>query len=543
MLFYRALVVAVLTGASEDAFYVCRVVYFEQLAGIRKDGPLVPVRLLKQRHDLARVIRAVLVRRDLYVHLKMMFPLMKQYVDMYGSDTYYEVRFGIKSDFTLTDEKKNENQRKPPQDDGDLDADGQEDSSDALVAASCSTYSCQRLLKGLCEKLARGFLEGQLCTIAANSTPGKALDLGDSQIAKMIADISALYAVDFPPTPIANTTGHKVVHETLEVVTHRVVESEGEYRQQLAEFNERALQHENKAALDFVNSRVIVISDDMQPGTTLANKLEKVPLLLERKRKLVIFDASVDAGVNWTDVKKRRRNIFSAPGPGLCVERLKVCVEDVFPVGHSNNAIQAETDVMVVMLRQDTKKRTNVVETARTTLSTLGKKHCQVVGIIELDASETLQRFKRGKKAFGAHVEDKMLASSEKGFDDAVCGKMRYLNADTYFNRWPIPMLPVATMPQMKEELHEKLFDTSAMEARIDDDDGDEDDLGVASELSEGMVIPFPLEKHHVLAQEMLNVFKAEVLLDASPGSGQTMLAVLLANLRGVAIARNSVHQ
>ena len=57
------------------------------------------------------------------------------------------------------------------------------------------------------------------------------------------------------------------------------------------------------------------------------------------------------------------------------------------------------------------------------------------------------------------------------------------------------------------------------------------------------MVIPFPLEKHHVLAQEMLNVFKAEVLLDASPGSGQTMLAVLLANLRGVAIARNSVHQ
>ncbi len=95
----------------------------------------------------------------------------------------------------------------------------------------------------------------------------------------------------------------------------------------------------------------------------------------------------------------------------------------------------------------------------------------------------------------------------------------------------------------MKEELHDKLFDSSALEDRIDADDGDEDDLGVACEVAEGMVIPFPLEKHPVLAQEMLSVFKAEVLLDASPGSGQTMLAVLLSNLQGVAIACNSVHQ
>ena len=45
-----------------------------------------------------------------------------------------------------------------------------------------------------------------------------------------------------------------------------------------------------------------------------------------------------------------------------------------------------------------------------------------------------------------------------------------------------------------------------------------------------------------MLVQEMLHVFKCDLLIDCSPASGYSMLAVLLSNLRGVAICRNRAH-
>jgi hypothetical protein len=81
------------------------------------------------------------------------------------------------------------------------------------------------------------------------------------------------------------------------------------------------------------------------------------------------------------------------------------------------------------------------------------------------------------------------------------------------------------------------------MPSVVDEPDlGNEEDGDFAADVPNGMMVPFPHECHHLLIQEMLNVFRCEILVDASPGSGVRLLGVLLSNCRAVAICRNATH-
>ena len=73
------------------------------------------------------------------------------------------------------------------------------------------------------------------------------------------------------------------------------------------------------------------------------------------------------------------------------------------------------------------------------------------------------------------------------------------------------------------------------MPSVVDEPDlGNEEDGDFAGDVPDGMMVPFPHECHHLLTQEMLNVFKCE--------SGGNLLGVLLSNCRAVAICRNATH-
>jgi hypothetical protein len=173
----------------------------------------------------------------------------------------------------------------------------------------------------------------------------------------------------------------------------------------------------------------------------------------------------------------------------------------------------------------------------------LSKKHAIAAGTIDPDHSETLQRFKRVKKAFGAHVEDKIVVTSEKGIANAVCGAMKHLpRGDTFFNRWPVPVLPASQMPTCSEEIYSKIFPDAGLPAEAADL-GDDDGSEISKEIPEGHIIPFPHEHHWSLAQELAHVFRADVVIDLQVGCGHKMLGVLIsANLRGVAVFRNASH-
>ena len=89
------------------------------------------------------------------------------------------------------------------------------------------------------------------------------------------------------------------------------------------------------------------------------------------------------------------------------------------------------------------------------------KKHAMTVGTIEANATDSLQRFKRGRRAFGSKIEDRFVACSVSGISNALCGPMQYLQGgDTYFNKWPVRLIPVSDLKQMEEVQYEKLYET-----------------------------------------------------------------------------------
>jgi hypothetical protein len=267
----------------------------------------------------------------------------------------------------------------------------------------------------LCEKLSKGVFEVQLCVLAANSVPGKALDLGtlDGSISSLMKDAAEKYKADFPPV-VFETPAHKVQYSTdLEVLTSKVVVDESDYRHQLATFNTAAQQHEDASISEYINHRIVLIADALAVDTSIADKLKKVSILQEKKRKLVTYEVAIDGQLPWNVIKKRRFNVFSGAGPALDKERLDVTMKEVYRAVHN-----CDEDVLVVTCKLDTHKKANVVESVKASLTSNGisKKHMLVVGTIEQDTNETLARFKKGKKAFGARVEDKIVACSIEGF-------------------------------------------------------------------------------------------------------------------------------
>jgi hypothetical protein len=51
--------------------------------------------------------------------------------------------------------------------------------------------------------------------------------------------------------------------------------------------------------------------------------LTNIALLREGKRKLVIYDVSLDGKLEWDIIKKRRLNVFAGTGPALSPDRLQ----------------------------------------------------------------------------------------------------------------------------------------------------------------------------------------------------------------------------
>lgn len=219
----------------------------------------------------------------------------------------------------------------------------------------------------------------------------------------------------------------------------------------------------------------------------------------------------------------------------LCPQ--KVVLKEVYNATCDQDANNGGEDVLAVVAKLDNNKslRHAAIDAVRNKLQGL-RKHQVQVGNIELDTTECLQRIRtKGRKAFGNHIEDKLVVASLRGLSTAIAGRMKYLNSDTFFNRWPVPVVPVAVLPQAPESTAEAIFDLGIPELEAEDaDDGEETPEPTTLDISDGHVIPFPHERHHLFMQEMMHVFQSEVVIDTTPGSGFRLLAVLLNNLRAL---------
>lgn len=216
----------------------------------------------------------------------------------------------------------------------------------------------------------------------------------------------------------------------------------------------------------------------------------------------------------------------------------QVSLQEVYGSSCCNDAADGGQDVMAVILKLDTNVslRGSVVDSVRGAMQSALRQHQIQVGNIDLDSTECLQRFRtKGRRAFGNHIEDKLMLASIKGFGTAVAGRMKFLNEDTFFNRWPVPVVSGTVLPQSPEAQAEAIFQlhgACAPPAAEPTDDGEECADPTTLDIAEGMVIPFPHEHHHLLTQEMMHVFHSDVVIDITPGSGMKLLGVLLSNGR-----------
>lgn len=377
-----------LAVSEDDAVYITTVLMLEQAAKIRKPGSFTPLRQGGVTHDIARRLKAILVRRDLLNHLSCTFPKMKAHLVKYEMPGWFLETYGLRPDGSVDFVKSGLS--------GADDSDGEEKVADDAeeTVDVISSYACLPVLTSFLDKLCRNVMEHSMCKLAETSVPGKALNLTskDDVLAKALDSIRERYSSDFPPVvDNLQTVAPKVVHAELEVTNENLIETEPEYRQRLAAFNESATFHETQAATQYICARVEFVIDDLSP--TLDSKLDRCQLLTESKVKLFIYDTLGDGPLDWSSIKKRRLNIFGGTGPGLSKSRLE-CVSEVFQSrqdSESDADIRSRNVLMCIckhdVLKPAGKSATEIIKSELLKCCTPVKKYSMTIGTVEMDQS------------------------------------------------------------------------------------------------------------------------------------------------------------
>lgn len=308
-----------------------KTVFLEQLAGIRAKGALTTLRKAAVRYDIPKRLRAILARRDLLTHIMKIFPRMDAYTKPFACWQWYLNTYGVQEDGTSKEGKPVQVQDCTVLD-GEEEAERDSTVPDAtLPAGACSTYTCYSKLVGFCTQLMQNHHEMLLCKLLPSYVPGKTLNLATpdaEKIREILSEIQAKYDVDFltQPEPIAkkHKTTHTMEGKLLEVTTAQSIDSLEEYKAELAKYNEAASQHEAQALQEFLDHRLVLLVDALEPEKTrISDKLSRLALMKEKKRKLFVYDATLDGPLNWTAIKKRGLSVWAGSGPGLCQDRLE----------------------------------------------------------------------------------------------------------------------------------------------------------------------------------------------------------------------------
>ena len=204
-------------------------------------------------------------------------------------------------------------------------------------------------------------------------------------------------------------------------------------------------------------------------------------------------------------------------------------------------------DIVVAIVPGVTQdKPTNeYLDAAWRSLKALGNKHVgpKIGQIVQNKQSLLQQVYTRG---VWSRTPDHQLVFTYQTMPRNSSGRkrMKYLQeaghfGDTAFNCWPVPMVPMASLPKATQQVHDDIFENDTVE-----DSGAEDGTGGAAVEDLGdKVIPFPRELSESLTREMFHVFAIDVGIFLTPASGKALMAVILENRRAVAICKNKAQR
>ncbi len=188
-------VVAVAT-TSADLHYLLQTLFREQVCGIRGAQPGSDKRRGHHAANTAQnIMRALLLRRALFVHLKKTFPKHSDILQPFDTPQFYKDTYGMEESGNRGgDEDVN-------------DAEAEEETED--VVEDVSTYESRTPLLKLCLSLAKNKMEIVLATMAKD-VEGAVLDLthpAATPITQQLAWIKTLYDQDFPQEKLPANVG------------------------------------------------------------------------------------------------------------------------------------------------------------------------------------------------------------------------------------------------------------------------------------------------------------------------------------------------
>ena len=170
-----------------------------------------------------------------------------------------------------------------------------------ISAGTLSSYESRGPLLKLTTAMARNKYERTFMLMARASENTAVLDLTNpsaNALAKTIANITVMYARDFPKIEDLQSPAGTVTHNIqaspavsnateLQVTVESVVTNEDDYNVRLAKWNKDVADHESHIISNYVNTHVHIVVDDLRDVDKIKKKMQRIPVLSEKKKKAV----------------------------------------------------------------------------------------------------------------------------------------------------------------------------------------------------------------------------------------------------------------
>ena len=539
-------------GAAQDdteLMTLLQILFLEQCAGVRTAIKSYTGRgSNNEPRTPANIMKSVLIREAILTHLKSLFGNMSHVIESYSVANYLSVAYGINDDGTKRDDF-DENANDDEADEG---AEGESNHA--------SSYRCSSPLVTLLKGLVQNNFERTLCIMAKENNRAKAhvdlTTLGAKTIYDAIAKIQALYNLDFP-SPIAPVVQELVSHSspgassvTVQVHASAVEEiDESTYTQGLKTWNNDVAAFEKRMVSQYLNAHIqFAIHNDNQVES-LKRKLGQLPLMNEKKRKFFQLELANTQNVDWEMVKRQRKSMFHPVTTRDADDAITALVEVYSKFRTEDDKKESEDTICIIVPGPQPNVPVNKpMELCYRKLSGITPAHQPPkIGKIEIEQADVMRRFTGVRAAFGGQIIDEKIFTTQKK-NTFVRKTMKKLGGaipgDSYFNRWLVKTIPLASMRKCELEVCNGLFNQNEFVPFLDTADCPHHDAcpdEVA--MSENQVVPFPHEHEMNLAVEQQHIFEVKIFVDLAPGSGEKAKAYLSMGLHCVLVCMTPNHK
>ena len=410
-----------------DLKFVLQHLFLQQRAGMR------PSLNSNVKNELcaSNVVKALLVRRNLFIHLMNTFPKCADAIEPYAGFGFYNDYKGVDSNGVRANG------------DVDDDDDGDVDDDDATSEVPSSVQQSRKLLIKFCDSLAKNRYERTLIKMGKEHlTTTNTIDLTTPSakiILSSIKETLSFYITDFAK---ADNAPSVIVHASdagNEVRVRTVADEldEFSYKDKLQRWEQDVLKFEEARCNEYLKQHVLgYVVDGMDDSSRVAQKVKKLcdscGVGKGVKRKLFLHDDLCDKSVDWVHAKKYKRSVFHAKPSKLdradldpLFEIYEVCKagadgDDVIAVTTPGPPANSAVDKNVVV--------------AHGRMKALTPKHQNPkIGTIEISCADILQRTK-SKRAFTGQNEHHVIFTTQSK-TKAQRKSFSVLKGDSYFNK------------------------------------------------------------------------------------------------------------